>query len=79
MNALCGYIFDVSNSEHAEFTFYDMCATSGENCSKAATLSKKKPDETLAKDGIDWNNVITVATHFLKLNSRSFPGFSGHR
>ena len=41
MNALCGYIFDVSNSEHAEFTFHDMCATSGEHCSKAATLLKK--------------------------------------
>ena len=57
MNTLCAYIFDVNISKRVELTFYDMCATSGEHCSKAVTLFNKI-DETLFKDGIDWCNVI---------------------
>ena len=58
MNALCAYNFDVNNSKCVELKFYDMCATSGEHCSKAATLFNKT-DEAFSKDGIDWCNVIS--------------------
>ena len=46
MSALCAYIFDISNSKRVEVKFYDMCATSGDHCSKAVTLFNKI-DETL--------------------------------
>ena len=58
MNALCAYIFDVSNLKYVELKFYDMCATSGKHCSKAVTLFNKI-DETLSKDGVDSCNVIS--------------------
>ena len=35
MNAACAFIFDVNNSKYVETKFYDMCATSGEDCGKA--------------------------------------------
>ena len=38
MNTLCAYIFDVNSLKHVQLKFYDMCATSGEHCSKAVTL-----------------------------------------
>ena len=58
LNALCAYIFDVNNSKRVESKFYNMCATSGEYCSKAVTLLNKI-EESLSKDGVDWCNVIS--------------------
>ena len=37
MNAVCCQIFDFDTCARVEFQFYDMCATSGENCLKAST------------------------------------------
>ena len=58
MNVLRAYIFDVNNSKRIESKFYDMYTTSGEHCSKSVTLFNKI-NETLAKDGVDWCNVIS--------------------
>ena len=38
MNALSANVFDVNNLKHVELKFYNMCATSGEHCSKPVTL-----------------------------------------
>ena len=60
MNSVCAQIFDVKNiSKRVEFKFYDMCATSGEHCSKASTLFDAI-DNTLTKDGLDWDNVVSI-------------------
>ena len=36
-----------------------MCATSGEPCLKASTLFEAI-DGTLTKDGLDWDNIVSV-------------------
>ena len=36
-----------------------MCATTGEHCSKASTLFEAI-DGTLTKDGLDWDNIVSV-------------------
>ena len=59
MNAVCCQIFDVDASKRVEFQFYDMCATSGEPCSKASTLFEAI-DGTLTKDGLDWDNIVST-------------------
>ena len=56
MNAVYCQIFGIIKSKRAEFKFYDMCATSGELCSKASTLFEAI-DGTLTKDGLDWDIV----------------------
>lgn len=58
MNALCAYIFDVNNCKRVEFKFYNMCTTTGEDCSKAYTLFAKI-HETLNDDVIHWSNVVS--------------------
>ena len=56
MSAVYCQIFDIIKSKRVEFQFYDMCATSGELCSKASTLFEAI-DGTLTKDGLDWDIV----------------------
>ena len=60
MNAVCCQIFDADTGKRVEFQFYDMCATSGEHCSKASTLFEAI-NRTLTKDGLDWDNIVIVA------------------
>lgn len=67
MNVLYSFIFDVTNSKHVHFKFYDMCVTSGGHFSKAVTLFNKT-DGTLSKDGIDWDNTITSGLDNTNLN-----------
>lgn len=67
MNVLRSCIFDVTNSKHVDFKFYDMCLISGEHCSKAVTLFNKT-DRALSKDGIDWDNTITSGLDNANLN-----------
>ena len=59
MNAACALIFDVNNSKYVEIKFYDMCATSGEDCCKAAALFDAI-DVQFIKDGIDWENLVCI-------------------
>ena len=68
MNALRALIFDVNKSKRVEFKFYDMCATSGEYCSKASTLFDAK-DSSLTKEGLDWDNVASVGVDNKNSNS----------
>ena len=58
MNASCALIFDVNNSKCVEFKFYNMCATSGEDCPNASTLFAAI-DSSLTKEGLDWDNVAS--------------------
>ena len=67
MNVLCAYIFHINNSKRVEFNSYGMCATSGGHCSKAITLFNKS-DETLSKDSIDSDNVISFGLDNTNLN-----------
>ena len=53
MNAVCCQIFDVDTGKRVEFQFYDMCATSGEHCSKASTLF-----EAIIR--LNWDNIVSV-------------------
>ena len=59
MNVVCCRIFGVDTSKRVEFWFYNMCATSGEPCLKASTLFEAI-DGTLTKDGLDWDNIVSV-------------------
>ena len=44
-----------------------MCATSGENHSKGSTLSEAI-DGTLAKDRLDWDNIVSVCIDNTNVN-----------
>ena len=59
MNTLCVYIFDISRSICVECKFYDMCVTSGEDCSKADSLFEAV-NQCFIKDGIDWGNTVSI-------------------
>ena len=60
MKALCCQIFDVDTSKWVECQFYNMRGTSGEHCSKASTLFQAINGWTLTKDGLDWDNIVSV-------------------
>ena len=59
MNPVCVSIFDVNSSKIIETKFYDMCATTGEECGKAETLFKAI-DSNFTKDSISWTNAVAV-------------------
>ena len=67
MNAVCCQIFDVDTSKRAKFQLYGMCATSGENHSKGSTLFEAI-DGTLAKDRLDWDNIVSVCIDNTNVN-----------
>ena len=67
MNAVCCHIFDVDTSKRVEFQFYNMCANSGEHCSKASTLFEAN-DGTPTKDGLDWDNIVSVGLYNTNAN-----------
>ena len=58
MNSLCVYIFDISRSKRVECKFYDMCVTSGEDCSKANSLFEVI-NQCFIKDVIDWETAVS--------------------
>ena len=59
MNATCALIFDVNRSKTVDFRFFDMCTTTGEDCSKAQTLFDAI-DQALKKQEVTWGNCISL-------------------
>ena len=59
MNPVCVSIFDASTSKSVETKFYDMCATTGEDCGKAKTLFEAI-DSNFTRDSISWANTVAV-------------------
>ena len=58
MNAACALIFDVTRSNKVELKFFYMCATTGEDVSKAVTLFEAI-DGALEKSVITWDNCVS--------------------
>ena len=59
INPVCVNIFDADNSSEVQTKFYDMCVTTGVDCSKSETLFNAIIDK-FVKDEIPWQNVISV-------------------
>ena len=56
MNPTTVLIFDINRDSHrVEMLFYDMCTTTGEHASTAASLFESI-DNAFKRDGIDWLN-----------------------
>ena len=53
MNLLCANIFDANNSSKVQTMFYDICITTGVDCSKIETLFNAINDK-FVKDDISW-------------------------
>ena len=53
MNPVCVNIFDANNSSKVQTKFYDMCVTTGVDCSKGETLFNPINDK-FVKDDIPW-------------------------
>ena len=58
-NAVAVNIFDVNWSKKGKCKFYDMCVTTGEHSGKAKNIFSAI-DSTLMKDGVDWNNLVSI-------------------
>ena len=52
-NPVCVNIFDANNSSQVQTKFYDMCVTTGVDCSKSETLFNAINDK-FVKDDIHW-------------------------
>lgn len=59
MNAVSINIFGVNRSKKVEWKLWYMCVTTREDSAKASSLFGAI-NETLTKDGIDWNNIVTI-------------------
>ena len=59
MNPICVNIFDANNSSAVQTKFYDMCITTGVDCSRSETLFNAIKDK-FVKDDIPWQNVFSV-------------------
>ena len=59
MNAMCALVFDVNRSKRVELKCYDLCATSGEDASKASTLFASI-ENALDRESIPWKNVVSM-------------------
>ena len=59
MNAMCVHIFDVNRSKRVECKFYDMCVTTGEDCSKAYSLFDAI-NNSFISDDIGWDNAVSI-------------------
>ena len=67
MNAVCAHIFDVNRSNKMEIKLYDMCITSGEDCSKAETLFNAI-DSAFVTDELSWKQCVSVGLDNTNVN-----------
>ena len=59
MNFVCVNMFCANNSSEVQATVYDMCVTTGVDCSQRETLFNAINNK-FVKDDISWQNVISV-------------------
>ena len=67
-NAVAVNIFDVNRSKKVECKFYDMCVTTEEHSGKAENIFSAI-DSTMTKDGVDWNNQLTIQIQIWELET----------
>ena len=68
MNTVAVNIFDVNRSKKVECKFYDMCVTTEEHSGKAENIFSAI-DSTMTKDGVDWNNQLTIQIQIWELET----------